>query len=367
MGKRIILVLLSLAIVGLAGTMWLVYAAPPITVTEKDCFYLKSLHYTANGMKHWYSKENGGLETISGVPYSKLTCQNCHIGGCDRCHRAEEGDRLAYTTDAARSQPMCLKCHGREKAMIRIDYAAKKEDIHVAAGMECKDCHSGREMHGDGVEYTSLKSPGAMTTRCEDCHDSIKPTEAHTTHEGKLDCKACHIRHVVSCTNCHFNYMAEEGKRKAIPVHDWLFLMNYDGKVTSASMQTFIVRPNKTFLMFAPHMSHSVTKEGRKCDGCHATDTVKKIQKDKKLTLTWLENGEVKNLKAVIPVLEDVEYECVYQDLKDGKWVPVKNPARPRIQYAAFGKPLTKKQLESLAKAQKAPPVKMELPAAANQ
>ncbi len=365
--KREFFALLGLAILGLVGTAWLATAAPPITVTDEECFYLKSLHFTANGMEHWYSKETGGLETISGVPYAQLTCKNCHVPGCDRCHRSEQGDRLAYTLDAARRQAMCLKCHGREKAMIRIDHAAKKDDVHVAAGMECVDCHSEREMHGDGVEYTSLKSPGAMDTRCENCHDPIKPTTAHTTHEGKLDCKACHLRHVVSCTNCHFDYLVEKGKRKAIPVHDWLFLMNYQGKVSSASMQTFLVRPNKTFLMFAPHMSHSVMKQGRTCDACHATDTVKTIRKERKLDLTWLKDGKVENLKAVIPVVEGVDYQCVYQDLADGKWTPVKDPAKPVVQYAAFGQPLTEKQMEALSKAHEAPPVKMPEPKSAAQ
>ena len=88
--------------------------------------------------------------------------------------------------------------------------------------------------------------------------------------------------------------------------------------------------------MFAPHMSHAVTKQGRKCDSCHGTEIAKKVVKDKKLKLTWLENGKLKNLKGVIPVVKGVEYECAYQDLKDGKWVPLKNPANPVVQYAAY-------------------------------
>lgn len=337
-------------------------AGPPGDVTAEECFFLKSLHYTANGMEYWYSKENGGLEQITGVPYAELTCQNCHVPGCDRCHRTEQGKTLSYTIKAAQRQAMCLKCHGREKAMLRINHSQKQEDVHVTKGMECTDCHSQKEMHGDGHEYVSLKEPGAMDTHCENCHDSVKPTEAHTVHEGRLDCKACHIRHVVSCTNCHFDHMVESGKRKAIPVHGWVFLMRYRDKVSSASMQTFFVRPNKTFLMFAPHMSHSVSKQGRSCPECHGTPTMKKAQKEGKLTLTWLEDGKVKNLKGVIPVVESVQYNCSYQDLKEGNWVPVKNPADPKIQFAAFGKPLTQDQLDALAEPQEAREIKMEAP-----
>jgi hypothetical protein len=44
-------------------------SADPKPVEESSCFYLRSLHYTANGMAHWYSKENGGLERLTGIPY----------------------------------------------------------------------------------------------------------------------------------------------------------------------------------------------------------------------------------------------------------------------------------------------------------
>jgi hypothetical protein len=332
-------------------------------IKSKDCFYLRSLHYTAKGMGYWYSKEKGGLELLTGIPYDELGCKNCHIPGCDRCHKTEKTEKeckvAAYTTDTAKNQGICLKCHGRERAMIRIDHKANQEDVHLAQGMVCSDCHSQREMHGDGTSYLSLKQPGAMDTQCENCHDSPKPTEAHTVHDQKLDCKACHIRHVVSCSNCHFDTLVEKGKRKAIPVSGWVFLINYKGKVSSGSMQTFVTQGDKTFLLFAPHMSHSVMKEGRKCDGCHATETMKQAGKGR-IELTWLENGKVKNLKGVIPVVDEVDYKCSYQDFKDGKWIPIANPMKPLRQYAAFGEPLTREQLEKLIEKHEAPPPKMD-------
>jgi hypothetical protein len=243
--------------------------------------------------------------------------------------------------------------------MIAIDYKAKQEDVHTVQAMSCASCHSGREMHGDGTEYLSMREPNAMNTKCENCHEAVKQIEAHTVHEEKLDCKACHVRHVVSCTNCHFETMVEKGVRKAMPVSGWMFLMNHAGKVTSASMQTFVAKGNKTFLMFAPHMSHSVMKKGRECDSCHGTETMKQAKKGT-VKLTWLEDGKLANLKGVIPVVDAVDYQCVYHDLKDDKWVPITNPAKPLRQYVAFGKPLTKEQLEKLAKKQEAPPPQMK-------
>jgi hypothetical protein len=332
-------------------------------IKGKDCFFLSSLHYTADGMRYWYSKENGGMEALTGIPYEDLGCKNCHAAGCDRCHKLEKGKKecreAAYSLEAARDQSVCLKCHGRERAMIKIDHKAKQEDVHSLQGLECVDCHSQREIHGDGGKYVSLKQPGAMDTQCENCHDSVKPTEAHTVHKEKVDCKACHIRHVVSCTNCHFDTLVEKGKRKALPVSGWVFLMNHSGKVTSASMQTLVTKGNKTFLLFAPHMSHSVMKEGRACNDCHGTETMQCASKGK-VELLWLENGKMTNLKGVIPVAEEVDYQCVYQDYQDEKWVPIDNPATPVRQYAAFGKPLTAEQLAKLVKPQDAGGLKMK-------
>ena len=86
------------------------------------------------------------------------------------------------------------------------------------------------------------------------------------------------------------------------------------------------------------------------------------------LTLTWLDDGKLKNLKGVIPVVDSVDYKCVYHDLKDGKWVPLEKHAAPIRQYAAFGKPLTPKQLESLAKKQEMPsPMMSKQPTASSE
>ncbi|MFA7424718.1 MAG: hypothetical protein WCZ16_06665 [Desulfosarcinaceae bacterium] len=325
-----------------------------------ECFYLKSLHYTARGMEYWYEAEQGGLETLTGVPYDQLGCKGCHNGGCDVCHKAEtaRGDcKVAeYSKDAANKMSMCLNCHAREKSMIAIDHKAQHDDVHIAQGMVCTDCHSAREMHGDGTEYLSLKQPGAMETQCEDCHDEVKPTEAHTVHKDRLDCKACHVRHVVSCTNCHFDTMVEKGERKARPVHDWVFLMNYEDKVSSANMQTFVVGKDKTFLMFAPHMSHSIMNPGRGCDACHGTEIVDQVRKGA-LRLTWTKDGKLESLKGAIPVADGVDYQCAYDNFVDGKWVPIANPAKPPVHYVGYGTPLSKEQLAKMAEKHETHPV----------
>ncbi|MGC8605926.1 MAG: hypothetical protein ACP5VS_19890, partial [Desulfomonilaceae bacterium] len=85
---------------------------------EKNCFYLKSLHATTRGMAYWYDKANGGLETITGVPYSKLDCAKCHISSCDACHKEVVNGKARYSVESAKKQEKCLVCHSREAFMI---------------------------------------------------------------------------------------------------------------------------------------------------------------------------------------------------------------------------------------------------------
>ncbi|MGB9630358.1 MAG: hypothetical protein ACPL6D_17015, partial [Thermodesulfobacteriota bacterium] len=158
--------ILQLFVAGLMILGWFVNSYGQ-KIKKENCFFLSSLHYTAKGMGYWYDKANGGLEIISGVPYSNLGCKNCHVPGCDRCHKVEKDKTFKYSTEAAKNQAMCLECHAREQAIIGIDRAANQEDVHFAKGMKCMDCHTSSEMHGDGIEYISMKQPGAMDTNCE--------------------------------------------------------------------------------------------------------------------------------------------------------------------------------------------------------
>ena len=348
--KKTVCVIFAMVVV---ITSVVIVGKPAPKASEKQpCFFLSSLHHTTEGMRHWYSKENGGVEIISGIPYDEIGCKNCHAEGCDRCHKIEREGRVAYSVEAAKKQSVCLSCHGRARSMIKIDKAAQQEDLHFAQGMTCMDCHSAREIHGDGNEYISLKQPGAMDTRCENCHVDVEETTAHTIHNGKLDCQACHVRHVVSCANCHIDTFVKSGKKKAIKLSEWMFLLNYQGKVTSANMQTFVAGGNKTFLMFAPHMSHSIMNRGRACEACHGTANVNQV-KNGKVILTWFDDGKVQNLKGVIPVVDGVDYQCVYLNYANGKWNPIENPEKPVYHYPSFGKPLSKGQLNSLLRRQR--------------
>ena len=76
-GKRawtIGLVLLCLFVVG-----------SMVLAAGKGSFFKKGLHYTGEGMRYCYEREDG-LMSITGIPYKELDCKNCHVQSCDPCH-----------------------------------------------------------------------------------------------------------------------------------------------------------------------------------------------------------------------------------------------------------------------------------------
>lgn len=316
---------------------------------EEKSFYEKSLHYNAHGMAYWYSKENGGIEQLTGIPYNQLiSCKKCHAETCDRCHKTEVNGIPAYSVKQAKFMENCLNCHKREKTLLELIKKGEIQEVHFSKGMECMNCHTAREIHGDGKRYVSMREKGAMETKCENCHQERPATISHKIHKDKLDCTACHVHQVITCANCHMDTEVKTAKRISIPLRNWVFLINYNGKVVSGNIQTFVVNKNRTFIIYAPYFSHDVIKPGRNCEDCHGTDVVKQIDKRGEIEITYVENGTLANIKGVIPIVEGVKYKNAYMDYVDGKWIPLENPEEPLQQFVAFGEPLTKQQLKKL-------------------
>ena len=62
------------------------------------------------------------------------------------------------------------------------------------------------------------------------------------------------------------------------------------------------------------------------------------------------ENGKVISRKGVVPVVKD-RLEWTFLNRTAEGWEPVPGNERPKVQFAAYGKPLTAEQLASLAEA----------------
>ena len=342
--------LISVFILLLSGFFIIKATGDEEAQSKEKNFYEKSLHYTNRGLEYWYSKEQGGLEKLTGIPFSELDCTRCHVRTCDTCHKKEVDGELTYSLETARAQEVCQKCHSMETLEDVKKYKTGDTlDVHFKNGMLCMDCHSAREIHGDGKAYLSLQDPGAMDTKCENCHDSLSTIESHVVHEGKLDCNTCHVRDLPSCYNCHFDTRVKENKSVSLPLKNILFLINHEEKVTLANFHTFVYQ-NKAMIVFAPAFPHFVMKEGRKCKECHDTQIVKDIKMDQFKPVVFKE-GQLENVSGIIPVLDGMKWDLVFLNHKEGKWTPIEHPLEPLINYSGYSSPLTLEQFNKLEKA----------------
>jgi hypothetical protein len=181
-----------------------------------------------------------GLDHVSGELFRKF-CARCHVArqneqldgtghpaGCAACHMPY-GEHAIYAggdptvrgkspfsaTHALQGLPpmaACAQCHQRS-GRIALAYQGLNDgnnalvptrggrpgplgasdersfshvapDVHFAAGMECIDCHTSREIMGEG--YASPDLHGQLEIACEDCHgDGTRgPRFAEVAREG---------------------------------------------------------------------------------------------------------------------------------------------------------------------------------------
>ena len=344
--KRTALIVSALTILGFLAMAVLhgQQAAP-----EKN-FFESSLHYTSRGLEYWYAKEQGGLQRITDLPFAGLPCARCHARTCDSCHAAKVDGRPVYSTAMARDPKVCSGCHGIESlTALEKNPNDPAGDVHFKKGMKCLDCHTAREIHGDGTAYVSFQQEGAMDVSCAKCHTDLSRCPGARVHGDRVDCNACHVRDLPSCYNCHFETRVKEGKSVSLPLHNLLFLVNRRGKVTLGDMHTFVYG-RKTMITFAPSFPHSVMKEGRACPDCHGTPLLKEIEAGTFRPVAF-SDGKLTNVSGIVPVTDPLRWQLVFLDYAGGRWTPLSGAAAPLLNYAGYCSPLTPEQLARLEQA----------------
>ncbi len=341
---------------------------PNTDVQQKEETFKTSLHGTRQGKTTWYSKENGGFETLTGVPMDQLDCLNCHAKtladgtpvdpetyqpSCADCH-VEPGDQVAQET--------CLGCHSRQGLEAKLF-----SDVHRDAGMVCTDCHSDREMHGDGNSYASLSAEGALDTKCENCHKSsggtapLPDNTAHSIHMANVDCSACHVQSVVSCANCHFeSEIAGGGKRFPGPLTGFVLLLRKadTGKVVTGTLMSLTYQ-GKTFATLAPIYGHTVTAQARECPDCHNNANVQQYTETGTIPLVTYDESQntLTGPQGVVPVPPDWKTALTFDFMDYGgdpastetdpsQWSFLKSGAD--LLQMLFAEPLTDEQMQKL-------------------
>lgn len=330
-----------------------------------------SLHATIEGMRTFYAALDGdenftgsdGYEHITGVSYDELSCKNCHDASkpgepdedfCNNCHT----DLVRYRDEIP--SETCLGCHSRQARETSLGFT----DVHESEYAECMDCHSLREVHGDGMMYNSMWDAGARDTTCEGCHTGSNPvgtavTVSHEPHNGKLHCSACHLKSVVTCYNCHFDSevngtgkIAHTTVGSNDPGEGWVFLVNHNNQVRAGNFQSLVYEGGNTFVAFAPFHSHSVTRDqARLCSDCHNNDAVQELAETGSIVVTSWNEGTgkvVQNAKGAIPVVEG-RLEFAFVDLLDAEnktWSLIGNETE-NTQYG-YCTPLSDDQLSML-------------------
>ncbi len=303
-----------------------------------------SLHSTRQGKITAYAKENGGFESVTGVPISTFPCVGCHAKtypdgedvpaeytpSCRDCHNIADNNSI--------DQKTCLSCHGRKVAEVALypDHV----NPHTEHGMKCWDCHKPNELHGDdGVKYASMQEHGAIKAECTNCHkvDELPDNTAHNMHakSGKFKCQACHIKSIVQCQNCHMESSEiAHIKRAQTKSKDFQLLVVKDGKYTSGSYMTHVY-DGKTNVIIAPVTGHLIDKEGKQCADCHnnmgdKNEAIKEYNENGTIQmLKW--DGETKklvNAKGVIPLPADWDKALKFEFV-DYTGDPHDNPTQP--------------------------------------
>lgn len=264
--------------------------------------------------------------------YLRKECLRCHLGtegkksrgdyrasGCTACHMPYSDEGLSQSGDPTipKNKPghpvrhvittripaeQCLHCHnrggrtgvsyigtmeadpygtpftkdgGKQAELHGKHYNHLQKDIHYEKGMMCIDCHTSRELHGDGNIYG--KKEEAVEIRCENCHGTVDkrsdlktawgnkienvrreggkvvlkskysgkdhsvtqltdlaaagrlpPAMAIPAHKTKLECYSCHSRWTPQCYGCH----AKRDDRETAA--DWLSGEKTAGKWTES-------------------------------------------------------------------------------------------------------------------------------------
>jgi methanogenesis multiheme c-type cytochrome len=173
----------------------------------EDSYHGQLGHGTGTGMlEKWCALPNFSFEQQGGIEgWTQQSCNGCHVGAawnpekpwgnCFQCHSDE--DFVTVEMDA------CLACHVKDTEK-RGDLFVAAEDVHIAAGLVCVDCHAMANqtpfdhqfLKGTAIDTTEPTMEGTLscTSACHDPapHAGTKDSDRLNRHVAKVACETCH-------------------------------------------------------------------------------------------------------------------------------------------------------------------------------
>ncbi|MGD8681511.1 MAG: cytochrome c3 family protein [Lysobacterales bacterium] len=189
---------------------------------------------TGTGMaEKWCALANFSFEQEGGVDgWLERGCGDCHIGAAWNPERYEADCYLCHDRQDVMNVPVdgCLNCHGVDTAK-RGDLFTAAEDVHIAAGMLCQDCHATAEdewiyhqfAKGMAIDTTEPTMQGTLSCTAA-CHSSAPHSGTRDSfrlnqHVKKVACETCHAgrRPGTALAARNWTVFDEEGK----PATEW--------------------------------------------------------------------------------------------------------------------------------------------------
>jgi hypothetical protein len=102
------------------------------------------------------------------------------LQSCYQCHHRSGRVALSYQglMDGNNGMvPTKNSQRGPIKGSDQRNFTHIAADVHFAAGMDCIDCHTSRELMGDGYAYQNMH--GQLEISCESCHGSVTASPAY--------------------------------------------------------------------------------------------------------------------------------------------------------------------------------------------
>jgi hypothetical protein len=189
------------------------------------------------------------------------------------------------------------------------------------------DCHTAKDMHGDGRSGHKDRYDVEGLSQCSDCHDPEPGIEQHDIHGDKLSCQVCHAQPYANCFGCHVGldgrglaYFKNPEEKELLriglnPAPDsdrpekWIIVRRVP--VVEDSFEYYgtdlLTRFGElnNWKYSSPHNIQRITAQNRECNNCHGNEDIF-LTSEKVLPGMRKSNGSIIVPDTMVPGKRDI-------------------------------------------------------------